>query len=97
MLVEHGTGILDAFILGAALGGIYFISLWVTVRRLIFTARPIFLSVLSMYARLAGTGFALSIIMDGSALRLAAAITGFMIARAIAVKFAIPAGNTTSP
>lgn len=95
MSIELITQILNAFILGIMVGAIYFIALWITVQRLVLTKTPIFLSVLSMYARITAVALALCLIMDGSVLRLATAISGFMIARAIAVKFVTPSENTT--
>ncbi len=95
MMIEHASQLIDALILGAAVGAIYFMALWATVRRLIFAGQPVLMSVLGMYARLIATGVALCIIMDDSVFRLAAALTGFMVARAVAVKWAMPADNTS--
>jgi len=70
-----------AFVGGFSLGLLYFRFLWLTVRRMFVTSRPLRLMIISFAVRL---GLALSgfyLIMDGAVERLLFALSGFVVAR----------------
>jgi len=71
------------FVAGLALGFLYFRFLWLTVRRLPVSPRPVRLLVISFTARLGLvlTGFYL--MMDGHGERLFMTLLGFIAAREI--------------
>jgi F1F0 ATPase subunit 2 len=77
--------LLVPFVLGGLIGWIYFSGLWETVRRLPEAQNPHLLMIFSFAAR---TLFALGgffILTDGQWERMAAAITGFSIVKAVLV------------
>jgi F1F0 ATPase subunit 2 len=72
-----------AFIGGLVLGLLYFRFLWLTVRHLAVSPRPIRLMVISFAARLGVILSAFYFIMDGHGERLFIALSGFIAAREI--------------
>lgn len=77
--------LLPAFIVGAALGLLYFGGLWLSVRRLGRSKRPALWMMASFWLR---TGLLLAgfyLIMDGQWQRLLAAAAGFMLMRVLLV------------
>lgn len=72
-----------AFTAGLALGAVYFIALWQTVRRLPSTASPVRLMLGSLVLRLAVLAVGFYFIMGGHWERMAAAMLGFVVMRKI--------------
>lgn len=71
---------------GMALGALFFAGLWLSVRKLSLVKRPALLMVISYVARmLVGIG-GLYLLSDGDWRRLAAALTGFVLARIVMVR-----------
>jgi F1F0 ATPase subunit 2 len=75
-----------AFIAGLALGIFYFTALWRTVRKLPDTLSPLKLVLGSFVLRLLVVLPGFYFIMDGHWERLAAALAGFVLVRAILVR-----------
>ena len=71
---------------GMTIGLVYFGGLWATVRRLPTSRRPALLTLASFVVRLglAAAGFAL--LQNGDPRRLAVALVGLLVVRAIAVR-----------
>lgn len=75
---------------GAALGGLYLMGLWWTVRRLGRAARPGLLLAASLAVRLGLLLGGLWWLADGHWQRLAAAVAGFVVVRALLVRRLAP-------
>jgi F1F0 ATPase subunit 2 len=71
---------------GAAIGALYFGGLWLTVRRLPTVRRPAAFVLASFVTRtgLAALGFV--VLLAGEPLRLAVALTGFLVVRMLLVR-----------
>lgn len=82
-----------AGISGMVLGVFYFGGLWLTVKRLPFSARPALLTLCSYLGRLIVTLSGFYLVMAGSWERLLAVLCGFMVMRIILVHFWKPVGN----
>jgi len=78
---------------GLVLGVFYFGGLWLTVRRLPFSARPALLTLCSYLGRLVVTLSCFYLVMAGSWQRLLAVMFGFMVMRIILVRIWKPVGN----
>ncbi len=78
---------------GMMLGGAYLGGLWWTVRRLPRASRPGLLAVASLLARMAILLPALWLVADGQWQRLASALAGFLVMRAVLVRWLGPAGE----
>jgi F1F0 ATPase subunit 2 len=78
---------------GMVLGLFYFGGLWITVKRLPFSARPALLTLCSYLGRLAVTLSGFYLVMAGSWERLLAVMSGFMVMRIILVNIWKPVGN----
>lgn len=76
---------LSALLLGAILCGLYFGGLWLTVKNLTSSARPVRLALTSFFVRLALLSAGFIYIMDGDPLRLMACMTAFFIVRSIGI------------
>lgn len=89
MIVE----LLTSFIVGTAIGGVYFVGLWETIRRLPDVEKPVRRIALSYALRmtLALSGF--YFVMQGEWERLAAAMVGFLLMRELLLR---RLGKTTS-
>ncbi len=72
-----------AFAAGLALGALYFVALWETVRRLPGTASPVRLMLGSLVLRLAVLTTGFYFVMGGHWERLALALLGFVAMRKI--------------
>jgi F1F0 ATPase subunit 2 len=70
-----------AFIGGFLLGFLYFRFLWLTVRRLALSSRPVRLLMISFAVRLGLVLSGFFLMMDGEAERLLIALGGFIVAR----------------
>lgn len=79
---------------GAAIGLLYFGGLWVTVRRLPHTRRPVILTIGSFVLRavIAAAGFAL--LLADEPLRLVVALSGFLAVRFVIVHRVRPEAAT---
>lgn len=74
------------FAAGAALGGLFFGGLWLTVRRLPSTSTPALLALGSYVVRLAGLGLGLyAIVRLGGAPALLAAVVGLLVSRQVLI------------
>ncbi|MBF2016678.1 MAG: ATP synthase subunit I [Rivularia sp. T60_A2020_040] len=78
--------LLLALTLGFVIGVFYFSSLWVTVRQLPTTQKPILLIVGSLIGRLSIAILGFYLIMDGSWQQLLIALLGFVLARSILIR-----------
>jgi F1F0 ATPase subunit 2 len=72
-----------AFTAGLALGAVYFIALWQTVRRLPQAASPVRLMLGSLILRMAILTLGFYLVMGGHWERLAVALAGFILMRKI--------------
>jgi len=87
-----------AFLGGVALGGFYFGSLWLVVRRVRTMRRPGAWLFLSFLGRASVTLVGFYLVMGGRWERIAACLVGFLLARTILIvclrpaKSAIPTG-----
>jgi F1F0 ATPase subunit 2 len=86
------VGLALAFGTGAVLGGLYFGVLWLTVRRLPRARRPALLTAASFGLRIALLAGGLVVIMDGSGVRLLAALLGILAARTLMIRRVRPPG-----
>jgi F1F0 ATPase subunit 2 len=75
------------------LGLFYFGGLWLTVKRLPFSARPALLTLCSYLGRLIVTLSGFYVVMAGSWELLLAVVSGFMVMRIILVRIWKPVGN----
>ena len=78
---------------GAALGGAYLAGLWWTVRAMVRSTRPGLLLAASSGLRMGLLLAGLWVISGGDWRRLAAALVGFALVRAVAVRRARPAAG----
>jgi len=78
---------------GMVLGLFYFGGLWLTVKRLPFSASPALLTLCSYLGRLVVTLSGFFLVMAGSWERLLAVMSGFMVMRIILVRIWKPVGN----
>jgi F1F0 ATPase subunit 2 len=86
-------GLVGAFAAGSAVGAAYFTGLWATVRRLSTARNPAVLVFASFALRLGVAAVAfLAIAGAGGWAWTVAALTGFMLARAVVVRRLGPAG-----
>jgi F1F0 ATPase subunit 2 len=75
------------FLIGMLLGGLYFAALWSTLRKMQASRHPLRLLAVSLLLRMAVLLVAFYLILDdGQWERLAAALPGFLLARAIALR-----------
>ncbi len=74
-----------AFAAGVGLGLLYFAGLWLTVRRLSASPRPVLLAVASMAVRSLALVGGLALVSGGRPERWALCLVGFLLARGIAV------------
>ncbi len=76
-----------AMVAGLLLGAMFFVGLWCTVRKAVFSQRPAFWLLGSQLLRtsLALTGF--YVVANGHWQRLLACLLGFLIARFIVIQF----------
>ncbi len=79
-----------ASLAGLLLGGIFFGSLWWTVRRGVSAKRPALLFLGSLLLRTAVTLAGFYVVGDGQWQRLLACLLGFVIARFMVTRFAGP-------
>ena len=77
MIIE----LLISFIVGAAIGGVYFAGLWETIRRLPDVENPVRRMALSYALRMALALSGFYFVMQGEWERLAAAMVGFLLMR----------------
>lgn len=70
-----------AFVFGLGLGTLYFGGLWLTVRRLPTARWPVFLTLGSLFARLATVMAGFYLVMAGQWERLVACVAGFTLTR----------------
>lgn len=92
MLLEATLG----FAAGAALGGIFFGTLWLTIRRIADAPRPGLLLAVSYVARLALLGAGLyGVVRLGGGLALVAALAGLLVARRFAIRSIAPGADGT--
>lgn len=88
--------LVPAFAGGVVLGLVYFGILWAVVRRLPDSRHPALLAGGSLLARLGLLAAGLLLVMDGSWIRLLAALAGLMVARWLLVRrirLGIPRGE----
>lgn len=85
-----------ALVAGAVLGGFYFGTLWLTVKRLPTSAHPVRLMLGSYALRLAAALAGFSLIMHGHWERLAVALVGFVIVRSVIIR-RLPVGTDAGP
>lgn len=78
--------IITAFAVGGLLGGFYFGTLWLTVRRLASTTQPALLLLASTAVRMSVVLLCFYVITNGRWERLLACLLGFMLARAFFVR-----------
>jgi F1F0 ATPase subunit 2 len=71
---------------GVGLGIFYFAGLWLTVRKLPTTPRPVFFSLSSFFARLVVVILGFYFVMNGRWLRLLVCLFGFLCARFVLVR-----------
>ena len=76
-----------AFAAGGAVAALYFASLWWTVRRVARARRPLALVAGSFLVRAALAALAIVAVGSGDALRLMAAMAGFLAVRLALVKW----------
>ncbi len=79
-------GLSIVFAIGLALGFLFYGALWLTVRRLPFSRRPVFLSVASFFARIAIVVLGFYVVMGGRWERLVVCLLGFLLMRRILVR-----------
>ena len=72
---------------GVALGVVYFGGLWWTVRAIVGSPRSVFLQLASLLLRTAATLVGFYWVGGGDARRLVACLAGFVLARAIVVRW----------
>ena len=77
------VGVAAAFFAGAALGCLYFLGLWYTVRRQARLRHPTPWLLLSLFGRLALLLAGFYFVMSGSWQRLLACVVGFIVARLV--------------
>ncbi|MEZ5126757.1 MAG: ATP synthase subunit I [Thermoleophilia bacterium] len=75
------VGVLAALVAGAALGALYLLGLWYTVRRQPRLKYPGVWLLLSMVGRIALLLGGFYLVMAGSPLRLLACVVGFLLTR----------------
>ncbi len=81
--MTHGMSGFLAFLAGAALGGFFFGSLWITVRQLPTTGWPVRLIIGSYIGRMAIALLGFYLLLQGGWQLAIAGILGFMAMRAI--------------
>lgn len=81
------TALAIAFILGTALSGIYFGTLWLTVRRLVHNRQPAVFLMLSLLLRMSVILSCFYLILNGGHWdRLLAALLGFITLRSLLMR-----------
>jgi F1F0 ATPase subunit 2 len=75
-----------AFAAGSVAGGIYLLSLWLAIGRLANARRPVLALLSGMVLRLALLLVAFYLLMAGDALRLVAALAGFIAMRILVTR-----------
>jgi F1F0 ATPase subunit 2 len=93
MEVSPTGGVLLALASGLALGGLYFLGLWATVRRLPTARSPGLLTLASFLARSGLLVGGIVLVAGGHWPRMAAALVGFVVVRAVLVRRWGPAGS----
>ena len=84
--MNYSMHILLALTFGFAIGIFYFSSLWVTVRHLPTTQKPVLLIIGSLIGRLSIAILGFYLIMDGRWEKLLIALLGFVLARGILIR-----------
>ena len=82
---------------GAALGVLFFGGLRLTVRALRETKHPLAVALVSLYVRIAVTGFGFYLVAGGHWERLVVALAGFLVARRILLRRWGPARGCPAP
>jgi F1F0 ATPase subunit 2 len=93
-LIEDGLILLAAFLAGMFLGFFYFGTLWLTVRRIMDSRFPAFLSLGSFFGRLTVTLCGFYLVMGGHWERLLASLIGFFLIRRLLIRRLQPGGKT---
>lgn len=86
-MMNEALKMIIAFIVGLALGALFFGGLWLTVRKAVTTAKPAFLILGSFIIRIALVLIGFYFIGTDSWQRLLIALLGFLIARFLAIHF----------
>lgn len=81
------VNLLIAFFVGAATGGFFFGGLWWTVRQVTKAQRPAWLFLVSFLVRVGGVGAILMLLFRNHGDRLAVALVGFLVARALLLRW----------
>jgi F1F0 ATPase subunit 2 len=84
--MSESTQILIPFMMGMALGAIYFTGLWYTVRKLFDARRPLAYLLRSFLARAFAIVIGFHVVMSGGWDRLVVALIGFILMREILVR-----------
>ncbi len=79
-------GMFLALMAGMGLSAFYFGGLWLTVRRLPQSARPVLLTLGSFYGRMAVVLAGFYLVMGGHWERLAVSVIGFLLIRTVCVR-----------
>ena len=86
-MTESAPALLLAAAIGAALGALYFEGLWLTTSRLGRARLPGLLLIVSFAVRAAVLTAGLFLVMAGGLGQLLAALVGFVVARAVIVRW----------
>ena len=81
------VNLLIACFVGAAAGGFFFGGLWWTVRQVTKARRPAWLLLVSFLVRVGAVGAVLSLLFRHHGDRLAVALVGFLVARALLIRW----------
>jgi F1F0 ATPase subunit 2 len=84
----NAVDLLLALFAGLALGLFYFGGLWLTVRRITCSTRPVLLMFGSLVVRLLVTLCGFYLVMDGRWERLLACLAGFLVTRFVLTRIA---------
>jgi F1F0 ATPase subunit 2 len=93
----YAINLLLAAFAGLALGLLYFGGLWLTVRRITWTAKPALLMLGSFVVRLLVTLCGFYLVMDDSWERLLACLAGFLVVRVVLTRALAPGRKGTVP
>ena len=81
------VNLLIACFVGAAAGGFFFGGLWRTVRQVTKARRPAWLFLVSFLVRVGSVGAILFLLFRHHGGRLAVALVGFLVARALLIRW----------
>jgi len=90
------VNVLIAFCVGAATGGFFFGGLWWTVRQVTKARRPAWLFLVSFLVRAGSVGAILFLFFRHHGDRLAVALVGFVVARALLIRWLPSRGPKTA-